>query len=843
MGTSNAGRGWGAIFAVAMAVAVVAPAHARMKLVDPGEVPELDPDEGLVLVAVDTNVPLHSVKVIKDGKIFGPGVLRRLDPGLSYRLYIAPAGTYEWREIELVKRFRYELEDDPEFDFKVEPGRITYAGDLLFRPVTLWRAEIAVPNRSLAALDWLAREHPAVLAGHAFAYSGHYPDPFPAFYLEALARHPGYEAPASLDLEAPPAPGPLPIPVDTLWRPGRITDIALNPSGTLLAMQLRLDPEDHEATLGEKETWAVDLVDIEAGSISRIAMNALAYESLQWSGDDALLVTMDLFGEHSVGVVRAPRGADGKRSISYWTIDTDGVVLDPLPDDPDHILFQHVTDDGDLRVHRVDISSEAAIGDFKPRMRNRLNVGVDDDVQWFTDADGALRLAITVRDGEYVLMQGRDGAFQDVLVLTDELGFVPVGISHDASLIYGLTDEDRGQRDLVVYDIAARRITGTLFSRPGVDVTSVIYGDRRRPIGVTHYEQGQLVSTYFDEADQHIAELLEEAFPGQTVAVVDRSRDGSRSVLWVDAGNQPSRLYYLDAVAGRAMLLEESRPWLADYAFAPTMVVPFEGSDGLAMEAFLTLPEGEGRRPLVVMPHGGPIGVADRRHFDPEVQFLASQGYAVLRINFRGSEGYGRAFREAGYRSWGTLIEDDIDAAIGQVLARHPVDGDRMCVVGASYGGYSALVAAARWPDRFRCVVSIAGVSDRILLFSASDGARNEEGREELEKLMGDPEVDLAAMQETSPLYRHEAIRVPVMLVHGREDTRVDFEHARRIARMFDLSGRSVTGLVFDEEGHGVTDEANVRALWEGVAGFLRTHLAATPVQASADAGASANDG
>lgn len=807
-----------------------------MRLVEPGEVPDLDPDEGLVVVAVDSNVPLHSVSVNKDGNYFGSGVLRDLEHGHSYRLYAAEAGTYEWEEVQLLRRLEFELEDDPEFEFSVEPGRITYPGDLLFRPITFYRAEIAVPNRSLAALDWVRRTHPAVLEGRTFTYEGHYPDPFPGHYREVLAKHPGFEPNASTTLVPPPAPGQLPIDVEALWRPGRVTDIAINAEGTLVAMQVRLDQDEHLAILGGGQTWAIDLADMEAGSITRISQNALPFESIQWAGNDALLVSIDLMGTQKVGVMRAPRGANGKRSISYWIIPTEGVVLDSLRHDPDHILLAHTTSRDELRVHELDISSEEAIEAFQPRMLNRLNVGVEDDVAWFTDGAGRLRVAMAERDGEYVLMYGRDGQFSQVMVLSDEIGFVPVGLSYDADLIYALTDEGREQRDLVAYDIAQRRIVETLFSEPGVDVVSVIQDARRTPIGVTHYEQGRLVSTYFDAGDQKVARMLAEAFPGKTVAVIDRSRNGRQSVLWIDAGDQPAQLYYLDADKGSAMLLDESMPWLADVELAPTTVVPFAGSDGLAMEAFLTLPPGEGRRPLVVMPHGGPVGVADRRHFDPEVQFLASLGYAVLRVNFRGSEGYGRAFREAGHRSWGTLIEDDIDAAIDKVVSTQPVDPARMCVVGASYGGYSALVSAMRWPERFRCVVSIAGVSDRILQFTASDSGRSAEGREMLEKLMGDPHTDQAAMMATSPLYHHEAVTVPVMLVHGREDRRVDFEHTRRMARMLELAGRPATGLVFEEEGHGVEEADNIRALWHGVAGFLRQHLDA-PDAASAPSG------
>jgi dipeptidyl aminopeptidase/acylaminoacyl peptidase len=243
-----------------------------------------------------------------------------------------------------------------------------------------------------------------------------------------------------------------------------------------------------------------------------------------------------------------------------------------------------------------------------------------------------------------------------------------------------------------------------------------------------------------------------------------------------------------------------------------------------------TLPDAEGKRPLVVMPHGGPIGVSDDRHFNRDVQFIASLGYAVLQVNYRGSDGYGKAFREAGYRNYGKLIEDDIDAAIKAALAAYPLDESKMCALGGSYGGYSAMVAAIRWPERFRCAVSIAGVSDRALFFTASDSGRDAQTRLQMERIMGNPNVpaDLADMQLTSPLYRYQDLKVPVMLVHGQEDVRVDMEHTRRLVRLLNLAGRPPVLMSLANEGHGFEKLDSVDKSWTAIAGFLQEYLGAT---------------
>lgn len=810
--TRHRASGWAIIGLCALSLA----AQARIKAVDPGELPELAPDEGLVVVAVDSNVPLHDVRFIKDGKVLGSGVMKHLEAGRSFGLYVASAGVYEWREAELFFGWKYKLSDDPEFTFKVEPGKITYAGDLLFRPLAGWRADVSVSNRGLAAIDWLQTQHPALYARYPLVYSGHYPDPFPAFYRQARASHAGASAPESVALKPPPSPGTLPLAVGTLWKPDRIVQASLNPTGNLLALHVR---ESDDA-------WGVELVDLAAGTATSISRSPVAFDSMEWSGDDNLLLSAGAADQlDKIMVVRIAADESGAHRYTLITLPRRGVLVDSLPRDRNRVLFGSLTRRGELMVHAIDISSQEAANRFRPMFRSRLNIGVEGDLAWFADGEGRLRMAVVKREDEYVLMHSRDGVFTEVMKLSGEDELEPVGLSYDAGVIYARTDRDREQRDLVAYDVASGKIARTLFSKPGVDVVSAIFDSHRDPIGVTYYQDGRLVSEYFGAGDDRIGRLLQQAFPGKTVTVVDRSRDGRQMILWVDSGDQPPALYHLDAAAHRASLVDASLPWLADVRFAPTEVVKFDGADGLAMEAFLTLPPGENKRPLVVFPHGGPIGIADTLHFDREVQFLASLGYAVLRINYRGSSGYGKAFREAGYHSYGTLIEDDIDAAIEHVLANYSLDAQRMCVVGSSYGGYSALVAAVRWPQRFRCVVSISGVSDRALFFTASDSGRSEEGRKLLEKIIGDPNADLAQMQETSPLYRYQDIQVPVMLVHGLEDRRVDYEHTRRMLRMLDLAGRTPVGLEFQGEGHGFEKAENIEKLWNGVAGFLRQHL------------------
>lgn len=815
---------------VLLAVSICAPVQARLHLVKPGALPELEAGEGLLVVGVDTDMPLYRVKVRKDGAYFGGGDLRNLPKGRSLRLYALPAGRYEWAQLNPHALLYYNLRDDAEYEFVVEAGKVNYAGDLQFRGMVSAQGGLHVANRSLGVIDWLKQEHPGVYAAHRLAYTGHYPDPFPAFYrdvVQAAGREPAVDA----RLAPPPAPAALPLPVRTLWKDDRVLSARINAAGTLAALHLHVS----------EKRWDVALVDLVAGTSITLATGDTAFGDIAWGNDQVLLVPVREAGVEQVHLTWIGEPVDGRRSFQRATLARKGVVVDTLPGDERHILFASVADRGEYVVHRLDIGSPESL-DKRFALRTRVNTGLEKAYQWFTDGSGRVRMALEMREGRRasadaangdagdppprrVLLYGAEGAYTEVMEIDDDEPFVPEGLSADGRVVYGITEKDRAQRELVALDPLTGKVVRTIFGKSGIDVVSAIFDAGRNVVGVRYYQGGILVSEYFDAPAIARARLLRDAFPARTVMIGDRSRDGGQMLLWVEAADQPAQLYHLDLGARRASLLEETKPGLASSALSPSTAFSFKGADGTPLEAFLTTPRTPGPHPLVVFPHGGPIGVSDTLHFDPEVQFIASLGYAVLRVNFRGSDGYGKAFREMGHRNQGAAIEDDIDAAIRHALAHYPLDATRMCAVGSSYGGYSSLMLSIRWPGRFRCAVTMAGVSDRILFFTASDSARSREVRERMEKTIGNPHTDLAAMERLSPIYQYRELKVPVMIAHGMEDMRVDPEHARRLQRMLEIDGRAPVGLYFDGEGHGLERIENIEAMWNGVAGFLQKHL------------------
>jgi dipeptidyl aminopeptidase/acylaminoacyl peptidase len=787
---------------------------AGVRLVKPGETPRLDPDEGLVAIVVDTTSSLRDVRLRKDGRIFNAATLEWVNPGATPKLYVMPVGTYQWSRATTFFGMWYDFKDNEDTKFRVEPGVINYPGDLLMRGTYTNNANFRFSNRGLQVMDWLEETHPELFARYAFHYTGHYPDPFPVLYREAQVA----AGKSGTDLSyarKPPAPGELPIPIRDLWRAGVVEGADLNPRGDMVVM-----------ALNQAKGTRFQLVDLPSGKVTMLMNGCCPIESMQWAGDDVFVVASRVDGATilHLDVFRFARDANGDRVHEHLGMSRAGVYVQVLPEDPDHVLFASRGDMNRLLVHRLGIGSQKILDRFQPMHGTRINHGVEGDRIWFADGHGRLRLVIAADGEDMVMRYGSGEDFQEILRFGLEQPFDPLLLSRDGDLIYGLSDVDRAQRDLVVFDPVQKKIVSTLFSKPGVDVVSPIVDAMRRPIGAMYYRSGHLISEYFDADVAGTTGLLNELFPGKTAVAYDRARNGDL-LVWVESSTDPGGLYRVDSAARRAERLQDEAPWLQQHKFVGAEVLTVTGPGGQPIEAYLTVPPLAGRRPLVVLPHGGPVGVRDRLGFDHEVQFLASLGYAVLQVNFRGSDGYGTEFRDAGKRAHGTLIEDDIDAVLQVVEVDARIDRTRMCVVGSSYGGYSAIVSTIRWPGRFRCAVSISGVTDMLLFFTSSDGGGSARGRRALEHYVGDPVRDGDAMKRNSPVLRSREITAPLLLVHGAEDERVDYEHTRRMVRMMNLSGQRPWLVTLADEGHGFEQLDSVETAWGAIAGFLRRFL------------------
>lgn len=314
-------------------------------------------------------------------------------------------------------------------------------------------------------------------------------------------------------------------------------------------------------------------------------------------------------------------------------------------------------------------------------------------------------------------------------------------------------------------------------------------------------------------------------FAGSVVWLVDFSRDDRKVLLHVSGDRNPGQYYLLDRTDNSLALVSESYEGLAAESLSPMRPVEFATPDGTILHGFLTTPVGaEGPFPMVVLPHGGPFGVADVWGFDPYVQFLASRGYAVLQVNFRGSGGRGENFEISGYKGWGTTLMDDIAAGTYWAVANKVADPKRICSFGGSFGGYAALMQVIRFPDLYQCAIGFAGVYDLAMMHEKGDIDDTKRGRFYLTTAVGDDPEELAAQ---SPARLVDRIKVPVLLIHGKVDRRVPVAHLEVLEKAMKEAGKPVRTMVKSAEGHGFYKDENRVEELEAIAAFLEQHIGA----------------
>ena len=261
--------------------------------------------------------------------------------------------------------------------------------------------------------------------------------------------------------------------------------------------------------------------------------------------------------------------------------------------------------------------------------------------------------------------------------------------------------------------------------------------------------------------------------------------------------------------------------------------VRIKARDGLEVPMYYTLPPasfGKSSLPTVVLLHGGPWVRGKRWGWDPDAQLLASRGYLVLEPEFRGSTGYGFKHFQAGWRQWGLAMQDDVADATRWAIAKGLADPGRVCVAGASYGGYATLMALVRESDLFKCGIAWVAVTDINLLFTANwsdttDSAR----RYGMRTMIGDPEIDAAQLKAASPLANASNIKQPLLLAYGGTDLRVPLEHGRRFRDAVTVSNPNVEWVVYGDEGHGWSKLETRIDFWTRVEQFLRANLGPSP--------------
>lgn len=445
-----------------------------------------------------------------------------------------------------------------------------------------------------------------------------------------------------------------------------------------------------------------------------------------------------------------------------------------------------------------------------------------------TDNEGNVRFAVAINDDNHQVISYKPSADSDwqEWSLQDFEGdrVYPISFTADNRKVYVSAHAGDSTLALYLFDFETKMFEKVLHDER-VDITMLLRDfSGRRVIGVGT-DLGMPKYSYLDSDDPkaRVHKMLLGAFPGHDVVITSATKNGSHAVARVYSDINPGNYYLFETNTLQAMYLASNRKWLEPENMAHMDSMTFETRDGTTIYGYLTLPKGKEKNvPLVVFPHGGPHGVRDYWNFDWEVQLLAHQGYGVLQVNYRGSDGFGIDFEEAGYGKWGTLMQDDITDATRALVDSGVADASRICIYGHSYGGYAALMGAVREPDLYRCAIGSMGVYDLPMMFEEGDIADRESGLAYLRQTLGEDQADL---ESRSPAHNADKIQAQVLLIHGARDQRAPIEQAESMQKALKAAGKSYEWLEIGNESHGYYDEQNRLAVYNQVLAFLAANI------------------
>lgn len=459
-------------------------------------------------------------------------------------------------------------------------------------------------------------------------------------------------------------------------------------------------------------------------------------------------------------------------------------VVSLLPNDPEHILLQYSeSDPAKPSVYRVNVTETKS---HKKVMRGRQNIR-----SWQADHDGDVRIGFGIRtDGTFRLLMREKGnkKWSDFSHRVNVSGqvFEPLEFAADPNEVYVASNHEGDPVGVYAFNLTSDSYGPLLFKHDSVDI-SAIHVDE---------ETGELMGANFveDRAETHYIKerpirakvrQLQDQLDFYRISTHSVSADGGSAVLKAFGEQDAGQYVLFDTANNQVIRLPTQYSELTGVSLGKSIAVSYDARDGLTIPAYVTLPPGiesiEDARdlPFVINPHGGPRA-RDLQRFDYEVQLMTSRGYGVLQMNFRGSEGYGQAFVDAGNKEWGQAMQDDITDGVLWLIEQGIADAERIAIVGGSYGGYAALMGVVKTPQLYQCAASFAGVSDLPDLLVRQ---RRFVGGRHSTRFIGDLWKDRKMLATNSPARRAEDIQVPVLLVHGDLDTVVDIKQSKKMAK------------------------------------------------------------
>ncbi len=790
-------------FLLAVLSFCIAPQTAFGQTIEPGESVKLAANEGLALFEIDIDGELKNIRLDRIGSIFSFPKIENLPAGVYTRLLRLPAGEYQFSAFN-ASYLKWEFDDVPNSKFSVEAGKINYVGAVQSDSFGFFGRTLSIENRALSSRASLERDFPGLLKQFSWRYTGENSDDYFTriqSVTEVNELTTSVIEPTVEDRDA----------AELAFREFSNDVLSLSPDGRFALESIR-----------EGEGSALNLIELDTGK-QRTVYSGPAIRYAQWVKADVLAVFLS-------GRSRSSRLLRIRSTTDVSEIQTSEGALIGLIPNTGKILWAHERDLAKIKVISVDEKIDAKSLRNLDSLRSLRSAMV-----WWVDGDGGLRLAqVSSRSSsestfwEYIDPKTDERIKFEIKPEKNDY-FQIVGFDKNHQILV-LTNRSRDYVELAQFDPRTVKIGATVMAIEGADIYGVISDVNDRVRAVTHVSSGQIVQRNLsDQAEDQVVTAISKKLPNRNV-LIEPLVGKSRRLVRVSAAQIPGDIYVMGMEEGKMQLLSSRAPHMDGRELAVAERFITKAADAFEIESFLTrLPSKKNEKlPLLVLPHGGPFDIYDFNRFDPEVQYFAKIGFAVLQVNFRGSKG-GKAKLELAKGQWGKGMLSDIESAVSDAIARFPIDQDRIVAVGTSYGAYGAIRLAQLNPKRYRAAVGICGVYDLPLLFSAGVGSRTQRSKDWLARTLGDPKTAQTELVAQSPVYQMKGVSTPVLLVHDRGDQIAPYEHTLRLLDAAKSQGKIIELINVNDNRHGLVISQTAIATYPKIAKFLRNAIQGKP--------------
>jgi len=537
-----------------------------------------------------------------------------------------------------------------------------------------------------------------------------------------------------------------------------------------------------------------------------------------WANESRILYLKDNGGDENFGLYAV--NTDGSNFLPLVADSNVRVrMLDELENQDDYIMI--ATNERNPQIfdpYRLNIVT----GEKEQLAENPGNVS-----SWMTDHDGKLRLAST-SDGvstSLIYRTTEEDEWKPILTTNFKETLSPLFFTFDNKNVYASSNLGRDKSAIVLFDLETGKEVEELFSHPEVDVSGLSYSKKRQVLTAISYTTAKRHRKFLDPAAEEMFNALTSQLEGYEVAISSMSDDEDVAIVRTYSDRSLGAYYVYEVKENKLTKIDDVSPWIDENDMAEMKPISYTTRDGKTIHGYLTLPKGVEAKnlPVVVNPHGGPWA-RDNWGFNPEIQFLANRGYAVLQMNFRGSTGYGREFWESSFKQWGQAMQNDITDGVQWLIEEGIADKERIAIYGASYGGYATLAGLAYTPDLYACGVDYVGVSN-LFSFMKTIPPYWKPYLEMMYEMVGNPETDSAMMAAYSPALNADKITAPLFIAQGAKDPRVNKAESDQMVEAMKAKGVEVQYMVKNNEGHGFRNEENRFEFYEAMEAFLDKHI------------------